>query len=192
VLHNKSILVARVAEERHGLGDEHPLCDSVQMFMIVLFFVVWSIDSLSRVVIGYSTVLFGLAFLPARLVLLAVFIGFGYYLVAESHKLVFRKVDGQPEFVGSGVYAMVRHPMYLGILLFCLAFLFVSTSVVSIGIWVVFFAAYDRMVTYEEKSLVETLGEEYAAYQKRVPKWFPGIHRLRRKAAWQKPDVLER
>jgi protein-S-isoprenylcysteine O-methyltransferase Ste14 len=171
-----------VAGERHGLGHEHPLCDRVQMLMIVLFFVVWSIDSLSHVLIDYSTVLFGLAFLPARLILLVVFIGFGCYLVAESHKLVFREVNAQPKIVDSGVYGLVRHPMYLGILLFCLAFLFVFTSLVSFGIWVIFFVAYDRMTAYEERSLIETLGEKYAAYQKRVPKWFPRPH-------WRQPTA---
>lgn len=141
--------------------------------MITSFFIVWIIDSLSRIMIGFSTIVFGSVFLPARLILFVVFIGSGYYLVVKSHELVFRKVHGQPRLVDSGVYALVRHPMYLGILLFCLAFLFVFTSLVSIGIWIAFFIAYDRMAAYEEKSLIETLGEEYVTYQKRVPKWFP-------------------
>ena len=58
-------------------------------------------------------------------------------------------------FVDSGVYALVRHPMYLGILLFCLAFISISTSLVSIEIWITFFVFYDRMAAYEEKSLIE-------------------------------------
>jgi len=65
--------------------------------------------------------------------------------------------------------------MYLGILLFCLAFLFITISLVSIGIWIAFFLFYDRMATYEEKSLIQILGEEYTAYQKRVSKWLPKI-----------------
>ena len=81
----------------------------------------------------------------------------------------------QPKFVDSGVYAVVRHPMYLGTPLFCLSFLFISFSLLSIGIWVAFFIFYDKMATYEEKDLVRILGEEYIAYQKRVSKWFPRI-----------------
>jgi protein-S-isoprenylcysteine O-methyltransferase Ste14 len=61
---------------------------------------------------------------------------------------------------------LVRHPMYLGILLFCIAFLFVSVSLVSIGIWIVFFIFYYRMAAYEEKSLIKILGEAYVAYQR--------------------------
>jgi protein-S-isoprenylcysteine O-methyltransferase Ste14 len=32
------------------------------------------------------------------------------------------------------------------------------------------------MAAYEEKSLIEILGDPYIAYQKRVAKWLPGVH----------------
>jgi protein-S-isoprenylcysteine O-methyltransferase Ste14 len=56
-----------------------------------------------------------------------------------------------------------------------LAFFFVSPSLFSFGILIVFFILYDKMTTYEEKSLTQILGEDYIAYQKRVPKWFPKL-----------------
>jgi protein-S-isoprenylcysteine O-methyltransferase Ste14 len=65
--------------------------------------------------------------------------------------------------------------MYLGVLMFCLGFFFASPSLLSLGVWIGFFIVYDKMATYEEKDLVRILGEEYIAYQKRVPKWFPRI-----------------
>jgi protein-S-isoprenylcysteine O-methyltransferase Ste14 len=65
--------------------------------------------------------------------------------------------------------------MYLGTLLSCLAFIFISISLVSIAIWIAFFVFYDRMATYEEKSLIEILGEPYTAYRKQVSKWLPGV-----------------
>jgi protein-S-isoprenylcysteine O-methyltransferase Ste14 len=102
--------------------------------------------------------------------------GFSSYLISKSHKRVFGPVNYKPKLVDSGVYAWVRHPMYLGIWLFCAAFLSVSTSLISIVIWIVFFIFYDRMATYEEKSLIGILGEQYMAYQKRVSKWFPGVY----------------
>ena len=190
-MRNKSIPVMRLSENRHGLGREHPLCDRIQILMIILFFIVWSIDSISHIKGGYSTIVFGSVFLPARLVLFAVFIGLGCYLVLQSHRLVFREGNGHPGLFDSGVYGQVRHPMYLGILLFCLAFLFVLTSLVSIGIWIVFFVAYDRMAAYEEKSLTETLGDDYTAYQKRVPKWFPRLISRQRAATGEKRDTLK-
>ena len=160
---------------RRGLGSEHPLCDRIQLFMVVLFFVVWGIDSVGFFVFGNSTVIFEAASFPWLLVGTIVILVLSFYLVSKSHKAVLEQVHNPPVLVDSGVYAWVRHPMYLGILLFCLAFIFVSVSLVSIGIWIGFFVFYDRMATYEEKSLIDILGEPYIAYQKRVSKWLPGV-----------------
>jgi protein-S-isoprenylcysteine O-methyltransferase Ste14 len=94
-------------------------------------------------------------------------------LVSKSHKAVLEQ--DPPKFVDSGIYAWIRHPLYLGTLLFCLSFLFLSVSLVSIGVWVAFFIFFDRMATYEEKNLVKLLGEQYVSYQKRVSKWIPKL-----------------
>jgi len=111
---------------------------------------------------------FPLLLLPAILSL-----GFGTYLGLKSHEAVFGETVGQPELIDSGVYSWVRHPMYLGTLIFCLGFFFSSLSLLSLGVWIGFFILYDKMATYEEKDLIRILGEEYIAYQKRVPKWVP-------------------
>ena len=160
---------------RHGLGSEHPLCDRVQLLMLIFFFVVWGLDSLGFFMFGYSTIIFQALAFPPLLAGTVLSLAFSFYLVSKSHKAVLEQVQDPPQLVDSGVYAWVRHPMYLGILLFCLAFLFVSVSLVSIGMWIGFFVFYDRMATYEEKSLIEILGEPYIAYQKRVSKWFPRL-----------------
>lgn len=160
---------------RHGLGSEHPLCDRVQLLVLILFFVVWGLDSLSFFMVGYSTVIFQVLAFPPLLAATIVSLAFSFYLISKSHKAVLEQVQDPPQLVDSGVYAWVRHPMYLGILLFCLAVIFISVSLVSIGIWIAFFIFYDRMAAYEERSLIEILGEPYIAYQKRVAKWLPSV-----------------
>jgi protein-S-isoprenylcysteine O-methyltransferase Ste14 len=160
---------------RHGLGVEHPLCDRIQPLMLILFFVVWGIDSLSFFIFGYSTVILEALAFPGFLAVALLFFCLSFYLLSRSHKAVLEQVQDSPKLVDSGVYAWVRHPMYLGTLLFCLAFLFICLSLVSCIILFSFFIFYDRMSTYEEKSLIEILGEEYIAYQKRVSKWLPRL-----------------
>jgi protein-S-isoprenylcysteine O-methyltransferase Ste14 len=160
---------------RHGLGFEHPICDKLQLPMILLFFVVWGIDTLSFFVFEFSTVVIEVLSLPVLFVGTIVFLFLSFYLVSKSHKAVLEQVHDPPQLVDSGVYAWVRHPMYLGTLLFCLSFLFISFSLAAIVFWIAFFIFYDRMATYEEKSLAEILGESYIAYQKCVSKWVPGI-----------------
>ncbi len=167
--------MAEISKKRTGLGSEHPLCDKIQLIMIILFLAVWGIDSLSLFVFGYSTVLVGLTLLPLRLLPAIASIGFSLYLIAKSHKAVFGKAHDQARLIDSGVYSWVRHPMYLGILMSCLGFFFASPSLLSLGVWLVFFVLYDKMATYEEKDLIRILGEDYIAYQKRVPKWFPKL-----------------
>ena len=164
-----------ISENRNVLGSEFPHCDQIQLIMIILFFVVWGGDSLSFFIFRYSTVLVGLFSLPALLLPAILSLGFGLYLIAKSHKAVFDETTDQPRLIDSGVYSWVRHPMYLGILLFCLGFFFISPSLLSFGVWLAFFILYDKMATYEEKDLISILGEEYIAYQKRVAKWFPRI-----------------
>jgi protein-S-isoprenylcysteine O-methyltransferase Ste14 len=160
---------------RRGLGSEHPLCDGIQLLMLILFFGMWGIDSLSFFIFGYSTVIFQALAFPLLLAGTILVLSLSFYFIIKSHKAVLEQVHDPPQLVDSGVYARVRHPMYLGTLLFCLAFLVVSVSLVSIVIWIAFFFFYDRMATYEEKSLIEILGERYIAYQKRVSKWFPRV-----------------
>ena len=144
--------------------------------MLVLYFFVWGVDSLSFFIFGDSTVIFHILDFPALLVGVPVILGLSFYLVSKSHKAVLEQIRDPPELVDSGVYAWVRHPMYLGILLFCLAFLFISLSLASLVIWPGFFIFYDRMATYEERSLIELLGEQYTAYQRRVSKWLPRVY----------------
>jgi len=167
------MVVAKIPEIRKGLGSEHAYCDSVQLAMLILFFVIWGIDTLSYFVFSVSTVLVVLTSLPLFLLPAILSLGFGIYLALKSHEAVFSETT--PKLIDSGVYSWVRHPMYLGTLMFCLGFLFVSISLLSLGVWIGFFIFYDRMVTYEEKDLIHILGEEYITYQKRVPKWFPRL-----------------
>ena len=170
-----------MSKKKVGLSSEHPHCDTIQLAMIILFFAMWGIDTLSYLIFKVSTVLVGLFSLPLLLLPAILSLGFGTYLAAKSHEAVFGERMKQPKLIDSGVYSWVRHPMYLGILMSCLAFFFIMSSLLSLGIWLVFFILYDKMVTYEEKDLIRKLGEQYIAYQRRVPKWCPRPQR-------RKPD----
>jgi protein-S-isoprenylcysteine O-methyltransferase Ste14 len=160
---------------RHGLGSEHPLCDKIQLLMLILFFAVWGIDSLSFFMFRYSTIIIEALTFPILVAGTIIFVSLSFYLISKSHKAVLEQVQNPPKLVDSGVYAWVRHPMYLGTLLFCVAFLFISVSLVSILVWIAFFIFYDRMATYEEKNLIDILGEQYTGYQKKVSKWLPKV-----------------
>lgn len=122
--------------------------------MVIVFFVVWGLDSF---VLNFSTVLVGLIPLPLCLFLAILSLSFGVYLGAKSHEVIFNEARDQPKLIDSGVYSWVRHPLYLGVLLFCLGFFLANPSLLSLGVWLTFFLLYDKMATYEENDLIRIL-----------------------------------
>lgn len=138
--------------------------------MIILFLVIWGVDSF---ILNYSTLLVTMIPLVLRILLSILSLGTGAYLMIKSHRLALHEAGSQLKLVDSGVYSWVRHPMYLGTLTLLLGFFFFLPSLLSLGVLILFFFFYDKMATYEETDLVRRLGEEYAAYQKKVPRWFP-------------------
>ncbi|MEY7849237.1 isoprenylcysteine carboxylmethyltransferase family protein [Natrarchaeobius sp. A-rgal3] len=84
--------------------------------------------------------------------------------------------DEPEELVTGGIYAHVRNPMYVGVLLVAIgqALRYRSVSALwwAAGCWIGF---HGRVLEYEEPHLVETYGEEYDRYCERVPRWFPRV-----------------
>lgn len=77
----------------------------------------------------------------------------------------------QPDFVRSGTYALVRHPLYF----FSLMVLWLN-PVMTVG-GVIFNTAVTLYFwvgsIYEERKLADHFGESYRRYQERVPRLFP-------------------
>lgn len=152
------------------LGSEHALWDRIQIVLIGSYIVVMLLDDISTVSFGYSSILARVSAYPILLLPAVFLIAVGAYLIKESHAAVFGKA-GKPEFVDSGVYSLVRHPMYLGTMMILVGFLFLKFSLIAFAIWVIFLVLCDWMASYEEKDLLRVLGGKYANYQSRVPKW---------------------
>jgi protein-S-isoprenylcysteine O-methyltransferase Ste14 len=91
----------------------------------------------------------------------------------------FRKKGGAPKgesivhttlLVDSGVYAVVRHPQYLGFILFVLALVLVSQHWLSVVSGVLGSALFYKDILREEQMSVEKFGDAYRRYMKRVPR----------------------
>jgi len=168
--------------EKHlRLGAEHPQWDRIQIVLIGSFLIAMVFDNWSLISFGYPSILDRIIHLPALLAPALFLIAVGVYLVKKSHGAVFGKV-GTPELLDSGVYSLVRHPMYLGGLMILLGFLFLNLSIVALVIWAVYAFLCNWMATYEEKDLLRVLGDKYANYQSDVPKWlmFSKLRRTRK------------
>jgi protein-S-isoprenylcysteine O-methyltransferase Ste14 len=91
----------------------------------------------------------------------------------------FRKKGGAPKgesivhtsvLVDSGVYAVVRHPQYLGFILFVLALVLMSQHWLSVISGVLGSALFYRDILREEQMSVEKFGDDYRRYIERVPR----------------------
>ena len=80
--------------------------------------------------------------------------------------------------VTSGFYRFVRNPMYVAVtaLIFGQAVLFASWGLALYGVLVA--AAFHTFVlAYEEPTLRDAYGEDYAAYSSATPRWIPRLRR---------------
>lgn len=108
-----------------------------------------------------------------RLILFIIIFVVGYLFVRASHNVLFRNPENKNALITNGILGHVRHPMYFGVLLFYLACLFLSISLISVAIWVVIIIIYNGLATFEEKQLEQLFGQEYFEYKAKVPKWIP-------------------
>jgi protein-S-isoprenylcysteine O-methyltransferase Ste14 len=81
---------------------------------------------------------------------------------------------GRPtEVVARGLYARVRHPRYLGMMLSWLGAVLLSGAT-RLAVLVAVFIGLAVLVTeLEERELLNRLGESYADYRRRVPRLLP-------------------
>jgi len=84
----------------------------------------------------------------------------------------------------TGMYSLVRHPLYLGNFLIALGvFSFMRVWWLIVIYALVFALYYERIMFAEEKFLREKFGEEYLAWATRTPAFLP------RRWRWQAPDL---
>jgi protein-S-isoprenylcysteine O-methyltransferase Ste14 len=105
----------------------------------------------------------------------------GLAVVAECFARFATKGLGTPapiaptqHLVVSGLYRHVRNPMYVGVLAMILgqAALFADVRLViyALAIWAAF---HLFVVFFEEPTLRQTYGDQYAAFTAAVPRWIP-------------------
>lgn len=72
--------------------------------------------------------------------------------------------------VSSGIYAIVRHPQYLGYILLTLGFSLLNMHWLTFIFTISAITFYYRQIITEEEYLHEKFGEDYAAYCKKTPR----------------------
>ena len=154
----------------HRLGIEAPHSHLIQALSPAIFTIIWILDSL---VFSFSIGLNSFVPWVVRLILFIIFIAVALMFIRASHNILFRHPENKNDLITDGILRHVRNPMYFGVLLIYLAFIFLSISLISIGLWITIIMIYDKLATFEEKQLEKLFGEKYLKYKKKVPKWIP-------------------
>jgi len=84
-----------------------------------------------------------------------------------------RPLEGA-HLVTTGVYSVVRHPIYLGLIVLCLGLTFITQSTPGFVSAAAVFGFFHLKADREERWLRETYAE-YAAYASRVKKLIPFV-----------------
>ena len=78
------------------------------------------------------------------------------------------------ELVTRGPYAIVRHPMYLGLLVYGAGLGIAHDSALSLGLALIFLVPLVLHALIEEQLFARHFGEDWTAYRARVPMLVPG------------------
>jgi protein-S-isoprenylcysteine O-methyltransferase Ste14 len=156
----------RKMKENQG---EHPFGDKGQIILFVVFLIVWFADSF---IFKISTFLAASVPLLGRVVISLLVLVLAVRLVQLGHAVI---DHGHPadSLVSSGAFGYVRHPLYLGSMLFYLALVLATLSVFSAVIFIFIFLFYNFIAGYEEKLLLQKFGDAYQAYMKHTGRWIP-------------------
>jgi protein-S-isoprenylcysteine O-methyltransferase Ste14 len=155
---------------RDDLAGEHPFSDTGQLIFFIVFLVVWIIDSF---VLRYSTFISQYISVFIRIPLAIGLLCCAAYLTKKGMDVVHGKAEAK--IFKEGVFGLVRHPVYLGSILFYSGLLVSTLSICAAIIWVAIIIFYHYIAKYEETLLLHKYGQEYEAYMKSVPMWIPWV-----------------
>jgi protein-S-isoprenylcysteine O-methyltransferase Ste14 len=153
-----------------GKEGEHPWGDAGQLVLLGLFLVVWVGDSF---VWRRTTFVASRAPLVVRLAVLALALGAATLLVRSGHRAAGHGGPTQG-IISDGAFRYVRHPLYLGSVLFYVGLAASTASLAALALTTLIFVFYDRIAAWEEHWLEARHGEAYRAYRSRTGKWWPG------------------
>jgi len=157
-------------QHRGDLTGEHAFSDMGQLIFMVVFLIVWIADSF---VFKYSTFLTQYVSNYIRVPIALIVLVISGLLAWTGLKIVFRETREEPQVIISGVFSIVRHPIYLSSILLYLGFILLSLSLLSVLVWILIVVFYYIISRYEEKLLIQRFGSAYEEYKKKVPMLLP-------------------
>jgi len=157
-------------QHRGDLTGEHAFSDIGQLILLIIFLIVWIADSF---IFEYSTFLTQYISNYIRVPIALIVLVISGLLAWTGLKIVFRETRKEPQVITTGVFSIVRHPIYLSSILLYLGFILLSLSLLSVLVWFIIIVFYYMISRYEERLLTQRFGSAYEEYKKKVPMLLP-------------------
>ncbi len=121
-------------------------------------------DNLRFVLIGTTPI--QLFFVLVAILLLSI----GFLLMGIGWYKIYNAKDS---LVTNNIYAYVRHPQYLGLLMITLGLLVWWPTIVILIMWPILCIMYYFLAKREEKEMINKFGSEYLQYKQKVNMFIP-------------------
>lgn len=157
-------------QHRDDLTGEHAFSDIGQLILLIIFLTIWIADSF---VFKYSTFLTQYISNYIRVPIALIVLVISGLLAWTGLKIIFGETREEPQVITTGVFSIVRHPIYLSLILLYLGFILLSLSLLSVLVWILIIVFYYMISRYEEKLLIQRFGSAYEEYKKKVPMLLP-------------------
>ena len=97
-----------------------------------------------------------------------IIIGIGLLLLIGGWYQVYNAREG---IADKGLYGLVRHPQYLGIILIMTGFIIQWPTIPTLIMYPILIYIYHRQSIIEERIMIERFGEKYLRYMERTPRY---------------------
>lgn len=111
-------------------------------------------------------------------------IGAGFWIVASAWRTL-HAAQREGRLATSGLYARVRHPQYLGLLLVMIGFLLMWPTLPTLVMFPVLVYLYRRLAVAEEQEVAQRFRRRWERYARRTPRFLP---RIGERSAQPMPD----
>ena len=101
-----------------------------------------------------------------------VFIGLGFWAIAAAWPVLLRAARDE-KLATTGLYAMVRHPQYVGFLAIMVGFLLQWPTIPTLVMFPVLIVVYRRLSMQEERAVAAEFGAEWDDYARRTRRFTP-------------------
>lgn len=144
--------------------------DLGQIVALAIFLMVWVADSF---LLKFSNQFSSFAPMYLRIPLAIIIFIAGGCLAKRGLTVIFAEVRETTVVIRKDVFSIVRHPIYLGAILFYLSLLVLFFSIAATLIWFFIILFYIFLCKHEEILLLKKYGKDYEKYMSETPMLLP-------------------